>query len=205
MKNLKDRNEAFDDLVNMQKSAAETFMHVGQMYQTKGNLQRAEELLERATKLDTKNTICLEKLASLYQKNNRVSDALKLYKKIIEIEPKNLLCCLNVGTLSTYLKKFGDAEKAFLKAIAISPKNSTGYRELAQLYLKTGTRLTKAKELAEKAVKLEAIAINYFVLSWACDINGDSVNGLKAIEQAVKLESNNPRYKKIYEYIKKKN
>jgi len=204
MKNLKDRNEVFDDLVNMRKGAAETYMYVGQMYGTKGNLQRAEELLKKATTLDPENIIYLDKLASLYQTNNRVSDALKLYKKIIEIEPQNLLCYLNIGILSTRLKKVDDAEKAFLKAIAVSPKNSIGYRELAQLYLKTGTKLVEARKLAEQAVTLEANATNYFVLSWACDINGDSANGLKAIEQAVKLEPENLKYKKIYEYIKEK-
>ena len=205
MKHLKDRNKVFDDLVNMRKGAAETFMQVGQMFQKKGDFHKAEEFFKRATTLDSKNTIYLQKLAYLYQINNRISDALKLYKKIIELEPQNLYCYLNIGILSIHLKKAGDAEAAFLKAIAISPKNSIGYRELAQLYLRAGVKLTKARELAEKAVELEANATNYFVLSWACDKNGDPASGLKAIEQAIKLEPNNMRYKNVYEHIKKKN
>jgi len=204
MKDLKDRNEVFDDLVNMRKGAAETFMQVGQMYQIKGDFYKAEELLERAMTLDTENTIYIKKLASLYQINIRFSDALKLYKKIIETEPQDLFCYLNIGILSIHLKKAGDAEAAFLKAISIAPKNSMGYRELAQLYLRAGVKLTKARELAEKAVELEANAVNYFVLSWACDKNGDPASGLKAIEQAIKLESNNIRYKNVYEHIKKR-
>ena len=205
MKHLKDRNKVFDDLVNMRKGAAETFMQVGQMYQKKGDFYKAEEFFKRSTTLDTENTTYLQKLAYLYQINNRISDALKLYKKIIEIEPQNLYCYLNIGILSIHLKKAGDAETAFLKAIAISPKNSIGYRELAQLYLRAGVKLTKARELAEKAVELEASAVNYFVLSWAYDKNGDPASGLKAIEQAIKLEPNNMRYKNVYEHIKKKN
>jgi tetratricopeptide (TPR) repeat protein len=134
-----------------------------------------------------------------------VPDALKLYEKISEIYPQNLLCYLNIGILYTRLQKIDYAEKAFLKAIEVSPTNSIGYRELAQLYLRAETKLTEARELAEKAVALEAIAINYFVLSWASDKNGDLLNGLKAIEKALKLEPDNPRYKKVYEYIKKKN
>jgi tetratricopeptide (TPR) repeat protein len=189
----------------MRKGAAETYMYVGQMYRNKGNVRRAEELLKKATTLDPENIIYLDKLASLYQVNNRVPDALKLYEKIIEIESQNLLCYLNIGILSSRLKKVDDAEKAFLKAIEVSPKNSIGYRELAQLYLRAGTKLAEARVLAEKAVTLEAIAVNYFVLSWALDRNGDSANGLKAIEKALKLEPDNSRYKKVYEYIKKKN
>jgi tetratricopeptide (TPR) repeat protein len=205
MKNLKVSNEAFSDLVNMRKGAAETYMYIAQMYRKNGNIQRAEELLKKATILDPENIIYLDKLASLYQINGRVPDALKLYEKISEIEPQNLLCYLNIGILFSRLQKVNDAEKAFLKAIEVSPKNSIGYRELAQLYLRAETKLTEARELAEKAVALEAIAINYFVLSWASDKNGDSLNGLKAIEKALKLEPGNLRYKKVYEYIKKKN
>lgn len=205
MKILKDRNDAVDDLVNMQKGAAETYMHAGQMYRAKGNLQRAEELLTRSVTLDPNNIMSLERLASLYQMIDRIPNALRLYKKINEIEPENPLCYLNIGVLSARLKQFTGAEEAFSKAIALAPKSSTGYRELAQLYLRRGKRLPEARELAEKAVALEPIAINYFVLSWACDVNGDSINGLKAIEQAIQLEPNNLKYKKIYEHIKKKN
>jgi tetratricopeptide (TPR) repeat protein len=205
MKKLKDRNEVFDDLVDMRKGAVETFMQASQIYRKNGDFEKAEGVLKRAANIDPENTICLAHLASLYQTTNRVSEALNLYGKISEMEPQNLLCYLNIGLLSTQLKRFDDAEGAFLKAISLAPKKSVGYRELAQLYLKTGTKPARAKELAKKAVKVEAQAINYFVLSWALDRNGDSANALKAIEQAVKLEPANSRYKKVYEYIKKKN
>ena len=205
MKILKDRNEVFEDLVNMRKGASETYTHAGKMYQDNGNLQRAEELLKRAAALDPKNALCLMKLASLYQTTNRISDALQMHKKISQIEPENPTCYLNIGLFSTQLRRLTDAEEAFRKAIALAPKSSIGYRELAQLYLKMGKSLPEARELAEKAVALEPIAINYFVLSWACDINGDSENGLKAIEHAIQLEPTNLRYRKIYEHIKNKN
>jgi cytochrome c-type biogenesis protein CcmH/NrfG len=52
---------------------------------------------------------------------------------------------------------------------------------------------------------LEATADNYFVLGWACDMNGDTASALAAIDQAIQLEPDNPKYKQIYEIIKKKN
>jgi tetratricopeptide (TPR) repeat protein len=109
---------------------------------------------------------------------------------------------LNIGLLSARLKHFADAEKAFLKVIDLAPEASNGYRELAQLYLTIRRNLPQARTLAEKAVALEPIAVNYFVLSWACDVNGDSESGLKAITRAVQLEPGNMRYKKVYEHIK---
>jgi len=205
MKILKDRNDAFEDLVKMRKGAAETYMHAGKMYQDSGNLQRAEELLKKAATLDPKNSLCFMKLASLYQMSGRISDALEMHKKISQIEPENPTCYLNIGVFSAQLRRFTDAEEAFRKAIALAPESSIGYRELAQLYLKAERKFPQARELAEKAVALEAIAVNYFVLCWASDKNGDTANALKAIERAIHLEPGNLKYKQIYESIKNRN
>jgi tetratricopeptide (TPR) repeat protein len=204
MKGLKDRSNAFDDLVKMRQGAAETFVRAGQMYGTRKDRQRVETLLNRATTLDPNNTECLNRLAYLYVTTGRITEALRLYRKIGEIDPKDTFCHLNIGLLSARLKQFADAEKAFLKVIELAPRVSNGYRELAQLYLTTGKKLPHARELAEKAVALEPVAMNYFVLSRAYDVNGDSENGLKAITRAVQLEPGNMRYRKVYEHIKNK-
>jgi len=205
MKVLKDRNKAVDDLIDMQKGAAETYMLAGQMYQAGKNLQKAEELLKRATALDPNNTLCLERLASLYIATNRITDAISLYERISEINPEDPLCRLNIGILSVRLKQTGKAEKAFRKVIEISPGLSGGYRELAQLYLRTGRGYPEARALAEKAVALEPTALNYFVLCWACDMNGDSENAIKAILRAIQLEPANLKYRNVYEHIKSRN
>lgn len=204
MKVLKDRNNAFEDLIKMQKGAAETFMRAGQIYEIKKDMQRVEKLLNKAVTLDPKNTTCLHRLAYVYVRTNRAIDALQVYKKIGNIDPEDTFGHLNIGLLSARLKRFADAEKAFLRVIDLAPEASNGYRELAQLYLKTRKNIPKARMLAEKAVTLEPIAVNYFVLSWACDLNGDSKSGLKAITRAIELEPGNMRYKKIYEHIKNK-
>jgi len=204
MKVLKDRNDVFEDLVKMQKGAAETFMRAGQMYESRKDIQKVEKLLNKAVALDPNNTSCLHRLAYVYVRANRVIAALQMYKKISDIEPEDTFSHLNIGLLSARLKHFVDAEKAFLRVIDLAPKASNGYRELAQLYLTIRRNLPLARKLAEKAVSLEPIAVNYFVLSWACDVNGDSENGLKAITRALQLDPGNRRYKKVYEHIKNK-
>ena len=202
MKVLKDRNNALDDLVKMRQGAAQTYMLAGQMYGAKRDTQRVEKLLNRAVALDPNNTTCLHRLAYLYVTSNRVNEALHLYKTISETDSTDSLCYLNSGLLSARIKKFADAEEAFLKVIERAPKASNGYRELARLYLTTKRNLPQARELAEKAAALEPVAVNYFVLSWACDVNGDSENALKAIRRAIELDPANKQYKNVYEHIK---
>jgi tetratricopeptide (TPR) repeat protein len=205
MKILKDRNEATDDLIEMRNGAVGTYLLAGQMYQAEGNMQKAEEILKRATVLDPNNILCHERLASLYLKLNRLSDAIGSYKKIAEINPKDPLGYLNIGILSERLKQMDNAEKAFRKVIDVAPGLSAGYCELAQLYLRAGRGFPDARELAEKAVVLEPSALNYFVLCWACDMNGDTDNALKAIVRAIQLEPTNLKYRNVYEHIKSRN
>jgi len=205
MKALKDEGESVNDLIDMQKGAAETYLLAGQMYQRSGNVQNAEELYKKAATLNPENIQCLGKLASLYIAGKRVDDAISIYERISEIDPNDPICHLNIGVLSIQIKQLGKAEKAFRKAIEVAPKSSGGYRELAQLYLRVGKGYPQARTLAEKAVTLEATALNYFVLCWACDMNGDSKNALKAIEKAMQLEPANMKYRNVYEHIKSKN
>jgi len=200
-----DRDKVEIGVVTAHQALAALAIGTEKLYRDRGDLQRAEELLKRAQTLDPNNTICLERLASLYQMSDRIPEALNQFKKIRKLKPKDSFCYLNIGILNTRLKRFDDAEKAFQKVIELAPKKSSGYCYLARLYLRSNVKLTEARGLVEKAVELEATADNYFVLSWACEVNGDIASALAAIEKAIKLEPENPKYKQIYELIKKKN
>jgi tetratricopeptide (TPR) repeat protein len=203
-KDLKDRKVVFDDASETQKAVAETYMHAGKMYQDQGKMDKAQEMMERAIALDQKNTLFLMELASSYGMSNRMTEAVEVHKKISEIEPLNPVCFLNIGLISARLKRFNDAEEALLKVIKLAPKESSGYRLLAQLYLETQRNLAKTKELAEKAVAFEATAFNYYLLGWACDVNGDTANAFSALKRAVELDPKNPKYQQMLRHIKEK-
>jgi len=102
------------------------------------------------------------------------------------------------------LNQFTDAEKVFQKIIASDPNFFGGYRELAQLYLRTETKLPEALKLAKTAVELEETAPNYFILSWAYDRNGDVANSLLALKRAAELDPDNLKYRQMYEQIQKR-
>lgn len=189
----------------LRKGIARTYLEAEKIYRMKGDAERVEELLIRVSQLEPTNTKCMERLASLYRMTNRIPDALSQFEKKRSIQPYNPFCHLNIGILSTQLNRFGDAERAFLKAIELAPKRSAGYRHLARLYLRMNVRHSEARKLAEKATGLDTTAENYFILSWACDMNGDTVNALAAIEKALRLEPNNLRYRKVYEELRGRN
>jgi tetratricopeptide (TPR) repeat protein len=204
-KDLKDRKVAFDDAISTQKSAAQVYMHAGKIYRDRDKLQKGIELMEKAAALEPKNTLYLTELASSYGLSKRMAEALQVNKTISEIEPQNHVCFLNIGLISARLKRFDDAEEAFSKVIKLAPEESSGYRLLAQLYLETQRNLPKARELAEKVVVFEATAFNYYLLGWACDINGDTANALSAVKRAVELDPTNPKYQQMLSLLKRRN
>ena len=90
------------------------------------------------------------------------------------------------------------------EAMNVAPERAVGYGELAQLYLGANRNLPDARGLAETAAQLEPTAANYYVLSWACDKNGDVESALEAMRQAIELAPANEKYKRMYETLKKK-
>jgi len=199
------RWDTIADLESLRKGVVRTYLDAERLYLNSGNTAKAEELLNRASGLDPNDTRCLERLGALYYKTNRALKALGCFEKIARIDPNNPISYLNIGQVATRLKMFEKAERAFRRTVALAPNNPAGYRELARFYLRTNTNLTQALGLAQKAITLEKNAETYFLLGWAADVNGDRPSALQAMEQAVKLQPKNQKYRQIYERIKKKN
>lgn len=201
---LKAQKLTFDDLDAVRQTVAHTYTDAARIYHKHDFLWKAEKHWQRAAELDPNATECRLELAWLYQKNNRGPEALKIYQQLREIEPDSAIHCLNMGVLYARSRQFGAAEKAFKKTQELAPRRSWGYCGLAQLYLRMNRRLPEAKTFAQKAVELESIAPNYFVLSEACDKSGDPRGALAAIERAVELDPDNARYRRIYELIRRR-
>jgi tetratricopeptide (TPR) repeat protein len=205
MKVLKERDSAFDDLASVRQSVAQALTDVGQLYSLRRSSAKAEKLLQRAATLDAKQPECRILLTSLYQQDGKVTQALELHEQLAMIEPHNAVHHGNIGVLSVQLQRYDRAEKAFRKAIELAPKQSFGYHYLAYLYLITNIKPPEARKLAEKAVALEKTGKNFFILGWACHVNGDRASAMSAIQKAIKLEPGNNEYRQMYEDLKKGN
>ena len=202
MKASKTRDRLYNDLVSTRQMVAENQIFAARIYQAGSRSDKAEELLQKAVKLDPNNTECLTELAGLYSTTNRPAEALKMYKRISEIQPRNPVCFFNIGVISAMLNRFDEAEEALREVIELAPEESGGYRELARLYLSTKKSYGQTRKLAEKAVKLSKTAANYHVLSCACELDGDKTNALKAIEKAMQLDPDNVEYRQTYQRIR---
>ncbi|MHC4692857.1 MAG: tetratricopeptide repeat protein [Planctomycetota bacterium] len=190
------------DLAKLRRAVATTHLDAEKLYLAGRDIPKTEELLKRAIEIDPDNTSCYERLGALYNMTNRPAEAVRQFRRISEIEPTNIYSYLNMGRILTRLKKHDAAKEAYARVIQIEPEQAVGYCELARLYLMTNTNLVEAGKLAKKAVNLESSAESLFVLAWAMYLNNDRSGASKAIQEAIKLEPNNPKYRQIYERIK---
>jgi len=204
-KGLKSRKNLYDDLTETHKRAALTYGEVARVYMADGKFQQSQKLLERAIDLDMENSACLMELAALYQQNKDLPRALATYQKAVRVEPRNAMGHFKIGLLCARLKQMDKAEAAMHQVIRLNPDQAAAYRELALIYTTKRTSLSYAKTLAEKAVALQESAYNYYVLSLVCSRNGDPGGTKAAIQQALRLEPGNARYRRLYEQFQLRN
>ena len=194
-----------DYLASARTSVVRALLDAEKLYRGGKDYSRCEALIQRAIAIDPNSPDCFERLGLLYSITNRFAEAVRQFERMSVIQPDNPRCYLNIGIISIRLNRFGQAERAYQKVIEVAPQESVGYRKLAQLYLNTNTKLPEARGFAQKAVDLDASAESFFVLGWACDVNGDRAEAAKAIERAIRLDPSNVKYRQVYERIRGKN
>jgi tetratricopeptide (TPR) repeat protein len=197
-KKLIDRRHDYDDQDKVEKDFALTCIAAGAIFQKQGELESAKTCYQRATQLAWNHGTVLNHLAIAYHAAGQIEDAIVLRRRIAEIAPQDALNLFHMGGLLLEVKQPAEAQAAFAKVTTIAPQFSGSYRELARLELQRQRNFGEALALAEKAIQLEPAAMNFFVLSWALDKNGNHPEALQAIKHAVDLEPDNAHYQQVY-------
>ncbi len=122
MERLKDRNEAFNDLIDMRRNAAETLMFAGQAYLSAGRVDEAERLIIRATQLAPKNATYHLHAAAIAMQLKHPARAEKAFREVIRLAPENARGYSGLAHL--YLQanqRLPLAKQLAQKAVALEP------------------------------------------------------------------------------------
>lgn len=198
------RRGAYDDLQIMRKQVADTLTGAGAVYHANSFMRTAEQLWKRAAELDPKHVGCRTHLADLYQGLDRNREALAVCGQLTQIEPDSPLRWLNLGVLHARLGQFDAARNVLNQAHQLAPDDSHAYRLLAQMHLEPGGDLSQALKLARRAVELQPIAPNHFVLGAVCVKAGDRPAAQAALKKAIALDPDNPKYRQTYRLFQKR-
>jgi tetratricopeptide (TPR) repeat protein len=193
------------DLTQMRSGVVTLILDASALYRSHGNVKKADSLLERAMKLAPEKVISYMKGQVIsHQMRLEHPQALALIEKVAELEPDNADNYLAIGILSLNVSRLDKAEAAFKRTIELAPKLPDGYRELARLYTMLDIKPREALKLAKRAVELEGSAEDYYILSCAYINNNQKSEALSAMQKALELEPENPFYRRVYDFLKKK-
>lgn len=165
----------------------------------------AIDLLRRAATLDPHGTDSRTALTQAYTQVGQLESALAVVEELRAIEPKNLLHLRALAMLQARLDRLDAAEKTFGELCAAAPNWAVGYAGLAEVRLRTGNDLARARQLAAKAAELEPGGWNYFILAAICEKTGDLAGAELALQRAIELEPNDPRYRQMHASLQRKN
>ena len=165
--------------------------------------REAEELWRRAAELAPANVESRQGLAWLYRQQGKTREAIAILRQLAVLQPDNSSYWLEIGRLNAELLEFDAAEQSLRKALAVTPKNADCLTTLAGLCLNQERNFAEAVVLARAAVEQQPIAVNYSLLSLACQQNKDLPGAVAAIQQAMKLEPANRQYQAAYEVLLK--
>jgi len=199
-----DQRIMIDEVPYARKRVAKSYAQAYNLYHPKQEAKLGERLLTRALELDPNDAHTWEKLAIHHSVNSRHQQALALFQKVTQLAPDNPLPHINIGKLHALMNRPRLAEQTLRETVARFPDSGLAHSELAHFYLRSQTHPAEALALMQKAVTLTPNANHYFLLTWAYDVNGDAESGLDAIQKAIALEPQNPRYRSTYERIRSK-
>lgn len=104
---------------------AKMYEKLGETYSKKGNLVKAIESFEKATRLDPKNPALLSSLAACQVKKGSITEAIMTYEQVVAMDPRADKEFKSLGDLYMSQKKVDPALKAYKKYLEKNPVDET--------------------------------------------------------------------------------
>jgi len=136
----------YQDLLRKMKGEPEIYNSLGQLFEFKGDVLRAEKNFRRAVTLRPDYLPALNNLGRLYRKSGRAKDAEHVFKKVAKLRPEDAENYLNLGALYSDMGKGFLAAKYYRKAIRLRPDYPELHLLLSGVYREMGRRQEARQE-----------------------------------------------------------
>ncbi len=104
-----------------------------------------------------------DNLGRIYESEGKQDLASEQYHQALKKDPKHVSSLLLLGDLSYRMKDYAEAESAYTRALKLDSKNADVRNNLAWVYIQTGRKLDKAKELITEALALNPGQRSYYL------------------------------------------
>jgi tetratricopeptide (TPR) repeat protein len=162
---------------------------MAECYWKLGKVDKSEDLLLKAIKLEPDDIEAREMLANQYIYRNQQNKAIEQFSILVDLAPKgDAKYIIALGKLTLAENKINEAIAYFIKAYETDPNRIDILEEAANLSLRS-RQLDQARDLYKKLINIDKN--NAYYLSTYIDLivmRGDYDNGVIALESLVDLE-----------------
>ncbi|MHB8955856.1 MAG: tetratricopeptide repeat protein [Pirellulaceae bacterium] len=201
-KSRHDSPGATADRDKVRQKAARILVVVGEAAARMDDLPTAEQHWRRATQVDPHNRSSRELLVGIYQSRQQWQEAVALLEQLVSTAPQDLRCRLGLASGYVRLNDLDRAEAALREALRLDPGHPAVSIALAQLLVRENRQLAEAIQLAQQAVASDPTAANYYVLSIALAGAGQRQSAIAAIEEALRQEPGERRWREHYDRLR---
>lgn len=127
-------------------SSPQNHNNLGDLYARHGNLEKAAEEFQYATKLKPDYGDAYHNLANVYRQMGKNDLAAENYQKAITFNPNLWQSYQNLGVILYEKGQIANSIKLIQKAIEINPENSDLHMVLGYIYLQSGNKVGATQE-----------------------------------------------------------
>jgi len=159
-KKWEDAIRLFEEMAQQLPRQEEIYFYLGVSYMELGRVQKAEEVLKKALRLNPNYVAAYFELAEVYERTLQLQESLETYDRIIQVDPfgeagRIALFRRNIvqGILLARSQDFDGALRLFQSAAEIDPDNPDAHYQIGRVYRRINEEV-KAEEAFRKVVTL---------------------------------------------------
>ncbi len=180
---------AFEKALKITPKSARVRHLIGEIFQLKGEVEKAENLFQEAAKINPQYVKVLQSLGDLYQKSGDQEKAFVALERAAKISPNNVTRQTMLGKLYVAKGKVKEADQAFKAAMKVDPNNSELKTEIGEIYLESG-HSDKAAAAFQGSLNIKKDVHVYNRLGIALRRNGKVSEAINEYKKALLIDSN---------------
>lgn len=175
---------------------ANMLLTLGVLQWRKGDLEKAEGLLEEAINLAVKTdnkwleAECLNARALVFTSMGRVDQAIDAYKQAIRLLPDQIFAWNNLGNLCAKIGRNDEAIVTFSKAIECNPEDSVAWNGLGNVYKEIGYYDDAINSYRNSIQFTSSFAQPWNGLGNVYSLMGRIDEAIQAYEQSIQINKN---------------